>query len=508
MTTPSPQYRLDVVGRTGEPKMLAFLLAATMALPGDASPEGTTAFVIPVKGTIELGLSAFMARVVEEAVDSGAAGIVVDLDTLGGRVDAAIQMEEALLKAARSGLRTICYVNSKAISAGALVALSCQTIVVAPSSTIGAAEPVMVAPLGATEPVGEKEIAFLRSTFRTAAQSSGHPPLLAEAMVDADVAVWLVEDTDKPGAPEGGKRIVDDAELDKLREKNPELEARHISSPGKLLALTGEEALEVGLAAASAESLAEAAVAGGLDGALLVRTRPTWSEQFARVVTNPAVAGLLLLIGLGALYIEFKIPGFGMPGTVGIICLLLFFLGSYIAGLAQFSDIVLFLLGVALLTVEIFLIPGFGLTGVSGIVLMLVGLTLALVKKPLPQYSWELAALARALYTVGGAVLGTVIIAMALGRYLPETPVWHRIALVRQMRREEGFSAQPAGMETLLGKTGVARTSLRPAGIALIEGRPVDVVTEGEMLEPGTPVKVIQVAGNRVVVERVKEAEA
>ena len=476
------------------PRLLSLLILAA-ALAAAQSPN---VVVIPIKGTIELGVSAFLSRAVDDAIESGAAGVVVDLDTLGGRIDAALEMQEALLRAAREGLSTVCYVHPKAISAGALVALSCRTIIVAPSAIIGAAEPVMVAPTGTAAPVSEKEISFVRSTFRTAAQASGHSPRLAEAMVDADIEVWLVK-------TEAGSSAVDAEELKRLREDNPELAAKELSPAGKLLTLTADEALEAGLASWRAESLEEALAQSGLAGAVVTTARPTWSEVFARVVTNPIVAGLLLMVGLAALYIEFKVPGFGLPGTVGIICITLFFLGSYVAGLAQFSDIILFAVGTVLLLTEILLIPGFGITGVSGITLMLLGLALAMVKQPLPRYSWEFAQLARAVYAVGGAMVGTVVFAALAGKFLPKTPFWDRITLTRQMRREDGFSAQQPGLESLRGKTGVARTNLRPAGVAEIDGKPVDVVTEGDMLDLGTRIVVVQVEGNRVVVKRAKE---
>jgi len=207
---------------------------------------------------------------------------------------------------------------------------------------------------------------------------------------------------------------------------------------------------------------------------------------------------------LGILY-ELKIPGWGISGTIGLICLALFFGAHLLVGLAEWVEVLLFALGVALLVAEIFFIPGFGIAGISGIACLLLAVYLALVKTPIPRYSWEYEQFRLAMHTVFWVVVGLPIILVLTWKLLPHTPFYARIVQVAEERADLGFTAEST--DSYMGKLGRTVTILRPAGRARFEGRLVDVVAEGEFIPPNTRVKVIDVKGNRVVVIPHEEVE-
>jgi membrane-bound serine protease (ClpP class) len=442
----------------------ALLLAALLpgwAGGGTARESGTVAapvvYVAPIHGVIDLGLVPYVQRVLDEATGAGAAAVILQIDTFGGRVDAAVQIRDSLL---RSPLRTIAFVDKRAISAGALISLAATTLAMADGGTIGAATPVMAGAPGApAQPVAEKTVSYMRKEFRATAESRGRPPLLAEAMVDADVEI-------------------------------PEVIAK-----GKLLTLTTEEALRHKVAELRAADLTALLAALDLSGAEIRRVEGTWAENLVRFLTHPVVSSLLMTVGLLGILIEIRTPGFGVPGAVGIASLGLFFWGHYLVRLAGWEVFLLLGIGLALLGLEFFVIPGFGITGFLGIGTILGGLTLTLVGR---GATYE--AIIWAAFRVVGSILAALVVGLVAFRFLPRLPVGRRLVLESAMPAREGFASPPETDQSWLGKRGVAATTLRPAGIARIEGARVDVVTEAEYVEAGEPVEVIRVDGNRIVV--------
>ena len=278
-----------------------------------------TIFRIPISGMIDLGLAPFVERVAAEAAEAENGVLLLDIDTFGGRVDAAVLIRDALFEAE---VPTIAHINPRAISAGALISLACNIIAISPGGTIGAATPITG---GGTEPpeaVGEKFMSYMRTEFRATAERRGRDGNVAEAMVDSDTYV------------------------------------RGISQKGKLLTLTNETALKTGIADYEVESLdallAELEIADSE-----VRDRElNWAEKIARVVTGTALTSMLLSFGMLGILMELYSPGWGIPGTIGVVCLTVFFLGHYVVNLAGHEEILLFFLGVVLLGIEVFVIPG------------------------------------------------------------------------------------------------------------------------------------------------------
>ncbi len=406
--------------------------------------ETPTVFVVPIRGVIELGLAAFVERAVAEARQAGAAAVMVDLDTPGGRVDAGEAIRDALLEA---GLPTIAFVSRRAQSAGALVALACDYLIMAPGSSIGAAEPI---------PAEEKIVSALRAEFEATAQARGRDGRLAAAMVDKSIEI--------PGVVEAGK----------------------------ILTLPASQAVQLGFADALAQDRAAAAAAAGLAGARLVERFPNWAERVARFLTEPTVSSLLLTVGFLGLLYELASAGWGVAGSVGLASLALFFGARLLTGLAGWEVVILFLVGVALLVLELVAVPGFGIAGIPGLVAVFASLYLSFRD------------VRSAIYVIGGSVAMTALVGVLTFRYFKVSRTGQRIVLRERQAPEQGYTA-PSDLQRWVGRTGRALTPLRPGGAIEVDGERLDASTEGEFLEPGTPVRVVRAEGLRIVVRRLQE---
>lgn len=416
-------------------------------------------YVAPIEGIIDLGLAPFVKRVISEAADAGAAAVILEINTFGGRVDAAVLIRDALLNAR---VRTVAFVNKRAISAGALISLAAEKIVMADGGTIGAATPVQLGQPGApAQPVEEKTVSYVRKEFRSTAEARKRPPLIAEAMVDPDVEI--------PG----------------------------LIQKGKLLTLTTEEALKHKVADFRAETIESLLEQLGLAGAEVRRASPNWAENLVRFLTHPVVSSLLITIGMLGIILEMRTPGFGLPGGLGITTLALFFWGHWLVQLAGWEELLLVGSGLVLLVLEIFVIPGFGLAGVLGIGALLAGLSLSFVGA---GATWEF--ILKAAGRVVFSLLLALAASLALLRFLPRLPFSRRLILETELPAGQGYASASERDRTWLGKSGTALSPLRPAGIAEIAGERVDVVSEGEFIDFGASIVVTRVDGNRIVVRR------
>lgn len=449
---------------------LVFLLAAalllsalTMFLPADTAsadspsspPKAAPVVVIPVHQTVENGLQTFLQRALQEAQSMGAYYVVLDVDTLGGRVDSAQEIGQ-LIK--NSPVPTIAYVHGKAISAGSYIALNAGKIAMEPGSSLGAAAVVDGA---GNEIESVKVVSYWSGQMKAAAELRGRKTQIAEAMVDKNVGVSM---------PEIGRTV----------------------PKGEILTLTAEEALKVGYAEKMAASLQEVVQFIGGEDRPLVTLEPSLAESFARYVTQPWVSTLLLIIGIAGIAIELFVPGFGLPGIIGVLGFGLYFFGHYIAGFAGFEEIALFIAGILLLLIEVF-VSSFGILGFLGAACLISGVVLA-------AYNTKAAAMNLGIAFVIAAVVVAIVV-----KYFKHRGVWNRFVLREKLTEEKGYVSVPSRSD-LLGQTGKAITPLRPAGTALFGDERVDVVTVGDFVETGRTVKVTHVEGVRVVVKEVKEA--
>ncbi len=440
---------------------LAAIAAATCATPAvPAYAQSGAVHRVPVTGVVELGLAPFIERSLEEAAAAGAVAVVLDMDTPGGRVDAAERISDAL---SDSPVPVYTLVNRRAFSAGALIALSTDRIYMRPGSVIGAATPVD----GSGTKAPEKIVSAMRSEMRALAETAGLDPEIAAAMVDEEI------------------------EIDGVVEA------------GKLLTLTTEEAVELGYAVA-VDDLPALLEELGHEGATVTTAEANWAERVVRFFSNPVVAPFLLTLGFLGLITEIKTPSFGMAGLAGLVSLGLFFGSHMIIGLAGWEDVIIFGVGLALVVVEVLLIPGFGLFGILGGIGILAGLYLSLLGS-LPT---------GADFTKAGLVLSTTIVLLAVSawvviRTLPGSSRLARsgIFLVDRTDRAIGYESAVRRPD-LVGKVGKAITDLRPSGTALFGDERIDVVSESSWIMEGTPVRIVAAEGYRHVVRELSEEEA
>ncbi|MBI4508459.1 MAG: hypothetical protein HY698_02405 [Deltaproteobacteria bacterium] len=431
------------------------------ALP--SMPKEGRVTVLRVHGTIDLGLAPFVERVVKGLSENDI--LVLDINTLGGRVDAAIVIRDSLLHAKG---KTVAWINPRAISAGALIALSCDVIAVASGATIGAATPVQAGEGGQMKPVEEKVVSYMRKEMRATAEAKGRKGEIAEAMVDADAEV--------PG----------------LDEK------------GKLLTLDGGQALAWGIAEISATdegTLLAALGRGAMEPDAIRRPSLSWAEKVARFLSDPVVSGLLMTIGMLGVLIELYSPGHGVSLGIGLLCLGLFFFGHHVVKLAGWEEMLLFVVGVGLVAFEV-LVPGHVLPGVVGVLCIVTSLVLALVNmKHVPtRVAWDMGWLPDAITTVSGSIVLTFAAAWGIIKFLPSTRAGKPLVLRTAL---SGASAGPDhGIST--DQVGEALTDLRPVGKVLVAGSRIDAVAERGYVAKGARVRVVRSEGGRVVVRHLE----
>ena len=430
--------------------IIGYLLLANLLIA-----QSNKVYIGTIESDIDLGLAPYVRRVISEAEQNNAKAVLFKINTFGGRVDAATQIKDAILN---SNVMTIAFIDKRAISAGALISLSCEKIIMVPGASIGATTVVD----GAGQKQSEKYQSYMRSEMRATAEKNGRRTDIAEGMVDEKVIV-------------------------------PELK----DDSTTLITLTAKEAAKYLIADSVLASEKEALEAFGITNPQFVTISANWAEDVVRFLNNPIISSLLIMIGLVGLFTEIKTPGWGFAGTAAIIALALFFGTSYILQLASVIEILLFFAGVILLILEIFVIPGFGIFGIAGIVMMVLGLFLGLLSDfELTDFSFvSFAVIQLAIIFVASAVLIFI-----LYKFLPKSHAFQNLVLHSNIGIKTGFSNQKYSF--LLNSVGESYTDLRPSGIVVIDGAKYDVVTEGDYILKGTPVKVIKIEGSRIVVAK------
>ena len=444
--------------------VLALAATAFTAEPGPV-------IVVPIRTEISSAQFFFLRRALKDAERRHASAIVLDMDTYGGEVKAAIDSMDALMK---TQVPTFTFINDKAISAGSMIALATQKIYMAPTAVIGAAAPVMSGGEDLAKTMADKTVSMLSAKVRAASQKNGHSAEIAEAFISKEKEIKI------------GDIVIDRA--DSLLTLSAE-EAATFYNGKPLLAEAVVGTIE--------ELLQRAGIAGKIE-----RLEPTGFEQLAFWIT--ALSPLLLLGGMIGAYIEFETPGFGVPGIIGLTCFALFFAGHFVAGLAGWEVVVCFAIGVALVVGELFLHPGTVIPGLVGALMMFGALVWAMIDRYPSQPLWPTEdMLLRPMINVGIAIVGSGALIAVLVKYLPSSPLYRRIALVSALPGGDGSAIPQSARSVHAGMTGSAKTMLRPSGKADFAGHPVDVVTEGGFIEAGATVRVVLVEGARVVVEPV-----
>ena len=457
-----------------------------------AEAGSTAVYIIPVNGDVEPAMAAYIERAVLEAGTDTESIIVLELDTFGGRVDSALNIVETMTGI--KDTRTIAFVKNKAISAGALIALSCNDLVMQPNTTIGDCAPISFSQEGA-EMLGEKFQSPLRAKFRTLARRNGYPVALAEAMVSAHLEIHEVKMADRT-------LYLNATDLQGMSEDEQKkiISQKVVVAEDELLTMDDTEARNLGFSKMTATSIPDMLDQLGIKDYKIIRLEPTWSEAFGRFVTS--IAPILMMLGMAALYAEYKAPGFGLPGLVGLISLGLVFGNQYIIGLADHTELILILLGLVLLGFEVFVIPGFGVAGVTGFICIGLGMILSFQDfvLPDPNLPWQRDILLNNLTKVLGSFVVAFAAALVFLSYffprlgkLVEGPYLDTTLASSHADSHEAWKVK-------VGELGTAATFLRPAGKARFGERDIDVITEGDFIEKGTRVKILSIKGNRVVV--------
>jgi membrane-bound serine protease (ClpP class) len=456
-------------------------------------------FVIPISGDVKPGMAAFLKRALNDIPDTPDSLIVVEMDTFGGRVDSALEMVDSLINVKHA--QTIAFVTNKAISAGALISLACHQLVMKNHTTIGDCAPITYSKEGPTM-MGEKFQSPLRAKFRTLAKRNGYPVVLAEAMVSADIEVYRVQLDDN--------LVFMDAQeyqdLDK-QQKNRITSKKTVVAKGELLTMDDSEAHDLGFSSMSVATLQDMLKQLGLGEQPLTRIEESWSEDLVSLIGT--LSPILMLIGLGSLYTEIKAPGFGVPGIIGILCLSLVFFNQYIIGLANYTELLVIVIGFILMGFEIFVFPGFGISGIAGIICITAGLLLSLQDFviPDPNLPWEKELLINNMLRVLSSVLGAFLFALFILRYvfprLSKTVSGPYLAATLADARLD----LPVTTTLQAGDAGTAITLLRPSGKATIGGELYDVVTQGDFVPKGSKIRVAKIKGTRIVVVRMDADE-
>ncbi|NQV71578.1 hypothetical protein HQ496_00545 [bacterium] len=420
------------------------------ALEFDPAPSGTV-FVVPIEGMIDNGLARYISRAVKDAEENGAGIIIFDIDTFGGLVDAADEIRKSILNA---NVPTVAFIDKNAASAGALISYAADRIVMVPGASIGAATVVEGA---SGEAAPDKYQSYMRGLMRATAEANGRDPRIAEAMVDQN------------------------------------LEVEGISLAGQVLTLSTKEAVRLGVADAELGSIDELISRLGLEEASVVAHEVSGMERALRFFGSPVVQSILMLMMMGGLYFELQTPGVGFPGIIAAIGAAVFFGPHYMLGLAESWEIILFTAGLILLGFEIFVIPGFGIAGISGILLVVFSLGVSLIGNVGFDFPSG-AAVGQAVTTLAATMVLLIMLMFSLARYLPRSERFNRLVLQPDLSSHSGFTSASSHLE-YIGMTGKAATSLRPSGMAELDGQRVDVVTSGEFIEQGEAIEVLSVRG-------------
>ena len=403
-----------------------------------------------------MGLAPFIERTLDEAAAAGARAVVLDIETPGGRVDAAERIINAI---SRSEVPVYAYVNMHAYSAGAMIALATDRVLMQEGAVMGAATPVD----GSGTKAPEKIVSAMRAQMRALAEARGLDPTIAEAMVDEEIAI--------------------DGVIDE----------------GKLLTLTAGEAVALGYAE-TVDGWEDVLAAIGVEGVAVVQAQVNWAERIVRFFTNPVIVPFLLSLGFLGLIVEIKTAGFGLAGIAGLLSLALFFGAHLLIGLAGAEDLILVAAGLALIAVEVLVIPGFGIFGIAGLVALLGGLVMAQVGNLPSQEDF-----ARAAGVLSATALLVVLTSWVFLRSIIRNRRLSRsgIVLPESTDREDGYTSADLRPE-LVGAVGVAITALRPSGVGLFADERVDVVSESEWIEEGTRVRIVSAEGYRHIVRAVR----
>ncbi|MCF8303879.1 MAG: ATP-dependent Clp protease proteolytic subunit [Bacteroidales bacterium] len=433
---------------------------------GIQDDETTLVYKFDIKEQIAKPIWRKTKMAFQEAGEKNADIVLIHMNTYGGAVDAADSIRTAVLQ---SKIPVYVFIDNNAASAGALISIASDSIYMRPGANIGAA--TVVNQQGEAMP--DKYQSYMRSMMRATAEEQGRDPDIAEAMVDERIAIKGVTDS------------------------------------GKVVTFTANEAIKFGFCEGKAESIPQVLEKAGVENYEIIEQQLTTVDKIISFLINPAVSGILIMLIIGGIYFELQSPGLGFPSAAAVLAALLYFAPLYLQGLADNWEILIFIAGLILIGVEIFALPGFGVAGIPGIILMVGGLTLAMIKNVGFDFTGvEMDAVIKALFIVIIAMFLALLSSFYLGKKLFTTHTFGELALDAIQDREEGFTSSRNEYKSMLGKTGKARTVLRPSGKVEIEDEIYDATAETNFIDKGSEVIVTRYQTSSLFVRKKEEDEA
>jgi len=462
--------------------------------------------LIRFEGPITPMTERYLYRKLDAARDLRADLVILEIDSPGGFLDATLRIADRLRDLAWA--RTVAFVPSQALSGAAIAALACDDIIMAPAARLGDAGPIIQGEDGLFRHAPEKTRSELVGRLQDLARAKGRPPALAAAMADMDLIVYHVRNKHTQQetylSDEEISNSDDPAAWEKLRPV-PESRAKYF------LSVNGERAVALRLAQGNALTREDLEARYGVAQEIVV-LRPTGVDTAVTILNLPFVTGLLFVIGLIALYVEFSAPGLGLGGLIAALCFALFFWSRFLGGTAGWLEVILFVAGVAFLAMEVFVIPGFGIAGLTGLLLVFASILMASQHFVIPQTALQLTTSLNSILVLATSGVVFLVAAAVLGHYFRMLPVVRSLMLetpdAYAAREAAGTGAdKPAPaydpqqrFPIQIGDWGIADCPLRPAGKARFGEHFVDVVTDGLFVDKGKPVRVLDISGNRVLV--------
>jgi len=454
-------------------------------------------YVIPVSGTVEPGMAAYVKRALQEIKDESDALFLFKMDTFGGRVDAALDIVDIISNGPTG--KTIAYVEKRSISAGALIALSANLLYMKENTIIGDCAPIIQTQEG-QKVAGEKIQTVLRARFRALAKKNNYPVLLAESMVTMEMEVYKV-------TMDGKETFMDQKGYGDLteEEKKKITSKKTLVATGELLTMDDIEALELGFSQKSVKTMEDVLSDLGYKSVDITTIQESWSESLVRFL-QPMLP-ILMLLGIGALYTEIKAPGFGFPGIIGIICLSIVFFNQYLVGLADYTELLVMLIGFLLMGIEVFVLPGFGIAGITGLIVIAAGLVLSFqgFVIPDPAFPWEGKLLLNNIAFVMGSFVFAFLVSLFSIRFI--LPQISKIipGPYLDTTLEDSHVDATASLSIRSGDMGVAHSFLRPSGKIIVNEQKYDAITRGDFIEKGVKVIIDAIEQNHVIVKAKKD---
>ena len=460
-------------------------------------------YVISLKGEILQGLTQKIQQKFKRIDQTKAKAVILEIDTPGGIVFYVLKICKEIDKLINANIPVYAYVTGYAWSGGALVSLACDKIFMVEQASIGSAQVKIPTPFGMKD-ADEKSLSAMRAHFRAYAEHHNYPKRLAEAMVDPSIEVKKVFYRRQ-------RFFKTQKEINEMRElhandNEPIIEEGIIVKKGELANFTAKEAKEYGLCKAIYQNRNALIKEINLEKYDIKYINTNVQDQFINLLSSGWLKILLIALGILGILIEFWTPGFGIPGILGIACIAFVFVGGYLGETAASWEILLFFTGIVLIAVEIFVIPGFGVTGILGIIICFVGLLLSLQTFVVPSNETEINLFMINIFNITFSIGIDILLFVIIARFLPENAPLRRLSVATVQDADKGYSVAIPELFDLKGKQGIAATNLRPSGRVEIEEQSYDVVTQGDLIEMGEKIQVIEVQGNRVIVDRIQES--